>query len=168
VTNDGAVTDVAVNSGGKRYNHTTGGVGDLITIADDLNGGIDSYSATLRVTGSTIAGVVTTLGPIVTQSGTFGTYKGVTTTTDGSGVGLTVDVVTNAGVVTDVAVNSGGSGYNHTTGGVGDLITIAGGLIGGTDSDSVTLRVTGSTIEGQEESISGGKIGLTFKQRELR
>ena len=61
-----------------------------------------------------MTGMVTTLGSL-TQSGTFGIdriFIGVDTTTDGKGVGLTVDVVTDAGgAVTDVSVNYGGSGY---------------------------------------------------------
>ena len=45
-------------------------------------------------------------------NGDTATHDGVATTTGGSGVGLTVDVVTNAeGAVTDVTVNNGGSGY---------------------------------------------------------
>ena len=54
---------------------------------------------------------------VLEQNGTFGggaavTYSGVATTTNSrSGSGLTVDVVTDAGAVTNVFVRSGGSGY---------------------------------------------------------
>ena len=55
----------------------------------------------------------------LTQSGTadwatVGTHTGVTTTTDGNGVGLTVDVVTDAsGGVPAVTVNGAGIGYTQ-------------------------------------------------------
>lgn len=96
-----------------------------------------------------VTGEVTSLGSL-TQSGTadwatpFNLFEAVATTTNGSGEQLLVDVVTDAGgAVTSVTVNDDGHGYDDLNG--GDLVTIAGDLIGGTVSDTVTVLVTGTS-----------------------
>jgi hypothetical protein len=52
----------------------------------------------------------------------YTTATGVATTSAGGGTGLTVDITDTAGVITAIAINNAGTGYE-----VGDTITIVGG-----------------------------------------
>jgi hypothetical protein len=54
----------------------------------------------------------------------YTTATGVATTSAGGGTGLTVDITDTAGVITAIAINNAGTGYE-----VGDTITIVGGTI---------------------------------------
>ena len=54
------------------------------------------------------------------------TYNGVTGTTNGSGLGASFDVVVDAGISTNVSLETDGNGYS-----IGDTITILGTYIGG-------------------------------------
>ena len=69
-----------------------------------------------------------TLTQVATSYTASQTFTGLATTAQIEGTGLTVDVTTDGnGTVTTVAVNAGGTTYQ-----VGEVITIAGTLLGGT------------------------------------
>ena len=50
----------------------------------------------------------------------YSAAAGIATTTDGSGLGLTVDITVNDGAVATIAINAAGSGYEN-----GDLISVS-------------------------------------------
>ena len=85
-----------------------------------------------------------TLTQVATSYTASQTFTGLATTAQIEGTGLTVDVTTDGnGTVTTVAVNAGGTTYQ-----VGEVITIAGTLLGGTSpAQDVTIKV---------DTISGG------------
>ena len=86
-----------------------------------------STTLTLNLSGDPTPGVVVSLGSI-TDGGGGGFTNGtnVATTSDGSGTGLTVNTTTVGGVITAVALNQAGSGYE-----ISDTITIANPTAGG-------------------------------------
>jgi len=68
----------------------------------------------------------------ITNGGSgYSNGTGVATTTSGDGLGLTVNTTVTANVITAVAINAAGSGYN-----VNDIVTVSGG--GG----NATLQIT--------------------------
>ena len=77
------------------------------------------------------------------SSNESGTFTGVASTTNGSGSGATFDVTRDPqGNVTSVNINTGGFYYAD-----GDVITIAGSLVGGsTPANNITLDVLGTSI----------------------
>ena len=85
-----------------------------------------------------------TLTQVATSYTASQSFTGLATTAQVEGTGLTVDVTTDGnGTVTAVAVNAGGTLYQ-----VGEVITIAGTLLGGlSPSQDVTIKV---------DTISGG------------
>lgn len=68
------------------------------------------------------------------------TYTNVATTTSGSGTGLTLDITTSAGIITDYAINEYGSGYVAT-----DTLTPDSTTLGGGSSGLVTIDSYSST-----------------------
>jgi hypothetical protein len=100
---------------------------------------------------SSAAGIPATFGAGATTGTLFaGTYPGVATTNSGSGTGLTVDIVVGASAVTSIVVSSGTAGIGYA---VGDTITVAGDLVGGTVTtdditfDVATLLASGAGVE---------------------
>jgi hypothetical protein len=88
-----------------------------------------------------IQGTVATIGTVTSNGNAYTanqTYTGLLSTGEFEGSGATFDVVTNAsGGITSVAVNAGGTLYE-----VGEIITIAGNLLGGASpADDVTFPV---------------------------
>ncbi len=71
-----------------------------------------------------IQGYVTGLASTFDSGDGYTTQTNVATTTSGSGVGLTVDIVADNGLVLAMTINQKGSGYA-----VGDMIMIAGGTV---------------------------------------
>jgi len=68
----------------------------------------------------------------------YGSYTTVATTTNGSGLAATVNVVRRLGAYT-VTINSGGTGYA-----VGNTLTVSGALVGGTNpANNITMTITG-------------------------
>ena len=66
------------------------------------------------------------------------TYNGVTGTTNGSGLGASFDVVVDAGISTNVNLDTDGNGYS-----IGDTITILGTDIGGSSPENdIIITVT--------------------------
>ena len=88
-----------------------------------------------------IQGTVATVGTVTSNGNNYGasqTYTGVLSTGEFEGSGATFDVVTNSsGGISSVAVNAGGTLYE-----VGEIITIAGNLLGGASpADDITFPV---------------------------
>ena len=86
-------------------------------------------------------GTIATIGTVTSNGNNYGasqTYTGVSGLGEFDGSGATFDVVTNgSGGITSVAVNAGGVLYE-----VGEIITIAGNLLGGaTPADDVKFPV---------------------------
>ena len=86
-------------------------------------------------------GTIATIGVVTSNGNNYGasqTYTGVTGLGEFDGSGATFDVVTNgSGGITSVGINTGGTLFE-----VGEIITIAGNLIGGaTPADDVTFPV---------------------------
>ena len=100
VGSSGEITSLAINQAGTQYE-----INDIITIPNPNAGGVASFNF------ATLSG------------GTgYSTANNVSTTTDGSGSGLTVNITASSGAITNVVVATAGSGYAP-----GDTITIAGG-----------------------------------------
>lgn len=140
IANNGTVTVPAVANSGSGYS-----VGDTVTVAaadvdndagnnltfqvDSLVGKVNTLSSTTAATTRTLSGLATT----ATQ-GAGGSV----------GTGLTVDVEIAAGNLTITGVGGTTSGYD-----VGNQITIAGNLLGGTaGTDDVTLILAAADITG--------------------
>jgi hypothetical protein len=102
-TTAGAVTAIVVNAGGTDYE-----IADTITIANPNAGGVATFNF------GTLSG-----------GSNYVTATGLTTTTTGSGTGLTVDITASAGVITGVTVATAGTGYE-----IGDTITIVQAAVG--------------------------------------
>ena len=86
-------------------------------------------------------GTIATIGVVTSNGNNYGasqTYTGVTGLGEFDGSGASFDVVTNgSGGITSVGINTGGTLFE-----VGEIITIAGNLIGGaTPADDVTFPV---------------------------
>lgn len=79
-----------------------------------------------------------------------GTHSGVTTTSDGVGTGLTVDIVVTAGAITSVTVVTAGSGY-----GIGDTVVPNAAGIGAGDGN---LALTVGSIGNALTSFLTGKF----------
>ena len=119
------------------------------TSLDDFNGGLiigETYTITDYQSGddfSNIADVQTSsiynfsyLQESVTLISE--TYNGVTGTTNGSGLGASFDVVVDAGISTNVNLDTDGNGYS-----IGDTITILGTDIGGSSPENdIIITVT--------------------------
>jgi len=126
-----AVIGVSGNTEGKLYV-----CGNTITISGVLIGGynnaIDTYSDN-----------------IVAQTGTTGTYNGISAT-GGTGVNATFDVeVDGFGVISTLNKNNFGIGYTN-----GDSLVIVGSLFGGTDVvDDITITITGLITDNIQISV---------------
>ena len=131
VGSNGEVTALAINQAGSQYT-----ISDIITIPNPNAGGVASFN-------------------FATLSGGTGytTANNVATTTDGSGVGLVVNITASSGSVTNVTVASAGSGYAP-----GDTITIAGG------GTSATIDVATVFIDAQVAlaDITAMEVGATI------
>ena len=119
------------------------------TSLDDFNGGLiigETYTITDYQSGddfSNIADVQTSsidgfsyLQESVTLIST--TYNGVTGTTNGSGLGASFDIFVDAGISTNVSLETDGDDYS-----IGDTITILGTDIGGSSPENdIIITVT--------------------------
>jgi len=116
----------------------------LTILGSDVGGTSTGNDVTITITSASATNQVDTFD-IATLNGGLG-YTGLeialSTTSNGSGTGLTVDIISantaNGGIVTGIAVNNAGSGYA-----ISDIITIS----GGTSSASVrvlTIQAGGS------------------------
>lgn len=74
----------------------------------------------------------------VTSTGSSGVYTNVSTTTSGSGIGLTFDVERdNTGTITSILISTNGFFYA-----INDTVTISGDLVGGTAiTDDITITI---------------------------
>jgi hypothetical protein len=111
-------------------------IGETYTITDYQSG--DDFSNIADVQTSSIAWTdgFSYLQESVTLIST--TYNGVTGTTNGSGLGASFDVVVDAGISTNVNLDTDGNGYS-----IGDTITILGTDIGGSSPENdIIITVT--------------------------
>lgn len=93
------------------------------------------------------AGVVETIQ--VSSSGTgyvAGTYDGVITSTNNSGVGCTLDIIVQTSSVTSATIAGGGSGYA-----VGDLLFVSNTQLGGTGSGFVATVESINSTSGEPD-----------------
>ena len=116
---------------------------------------------TLNLSGDPTPGDVLTLDTGTLSAGTnYTDAAGLSTTSSGSGVGLTVDIITNgSGNITSVTINSPGTGYA-----VGDTITIVQpigldavnpGVNGFIDTLTVKEMSVGNTVTGGTSAATG-------------
>lgn len=114
---------------------------ETITIAGtSLGGATPANDLVITVVTASPTGVVASLDDASLVGGTgYSDATDVATTASGAGTGLTVDIITDAGAVTAVAINQPGEGYI-----VGEIITITGG---GADATIEVLTVSGGAIE---------------------
>ena len=101
----------------------------------------DGATSGLRLRQVPQQGVVATIGSVTSNGNNYGTsatYTAVASTSNFEGTGATFTVVTNgSGGISTVTIVSGGTGYE-----VGEVITIAGNLIGGTPvTDDISFPV---------------------------
>ena len=111
-------------------------IGETYTITDYVSD--DDFSNIADVQTSSIAWTdgFSYLQESVTLIST--TYNGVTGTTNGSGLGASFDVVVDAGISTNVNLDTDGNGYS-----IGDTITILGTDIGGSSPENdIIITVT--------------------------
>ena len=99
--------------------------GKFICIVNTTHQGVGVAGETLSISSNT-------------SDGTNGTHNGVATTSNGSGSGMTVNVVVSSGAVTSVTINAVGSNYE-----VGDTITIASSTALGGSTNVVTTIGSG-------------------------
>jgi len=128
------LTQLGVQSGNDLVDFDGGLViGETYTITDYVAG--DDFSNIADVQTSSID-TFSYLQESVTLIST--TYNGVTGTTNGSGLGASFDVVVDAGISTNVALDTVGNGYSS-----GDTITILGSDIGGSSPENdIIITVT--------------------------
>ena len=95
----------------------------------------------------TYTGVGTVISGTLVANGTGGgpegdhTVENLTTSTNGSGTGMTVDVTMSGGVATAVTVNTEGTGYAN-----GNTVTVAKALLNNTTHDvTATITTVGQT-----------------------
>ena len=126
--------------------------GNTLTVAGDLLGGSNpANNATISITLASALKSVSTFDPASLVGGTgYSDGTAYSTTSSGSGLGLTVDVVTDgAGIVLNVAVNASGNGYN-----IGDIVTISSG---DTNATITILTINAGGLI-QTASVSGTPI----------
>jgi hypothetical protein len=127
----GAITTITVTTAGTGYK-----AGDSLTIAANWDG---ATAAVITIT-------TFTLTPSTT-------YAAVASTTNGSGLGATFNVIRNAAGATVVTVAVAGTGYA-----VGNTVTIAGNLIGGVAvTNNITFTISAVTTG---PSINAGDMIL--------
>jgi hypothetical protein len=119
VTISGGTASAVINSGGSNY-----AVNNTLRVLGSDIGGVSPGNDLIFTVATVSSGSITSVS---FTSGTVPTY----------GVNATLDVTISEGLVTAVP-NNGGSGYQ-----VGNLLFVAGDLIGGTAPDNnITFRVT--------------------------
>jgi len=157
-----------VRSGSQAYEYFTnlavknyfdnGGASAIVTRVVSAS---DSWAAATNTSLSSnginsITGQVKSDAALVVGSGNNDDYTADASLTDiatggGGGTGLTLDITISAGgAVATIAVNAQGSGYSNT-----DVITIAGTLLGGTGTISLTALTAG-----QVENVSAAPFQL--------
>ena len=134
VTYKALLTQLGVQSG-TSLDDFNGGliIGETYTITDYQSG--DDFSNIADVQTSGIEGFSSFEDsvPLISE-----TYNGVTGTTNGSGLGASFDVVVDAGISTNVTLDTDGNGYS-----IGDTITILGTDIGGSSPENdIIITVT--------------------------
>lgn len=100
---------------------------------------IQSYSLTTNVTGTVYINAI----PTITNAGTGytnGTYTNVSTTTGGSGSGLTLDITVSGGVITAAEVADGGNGSYVNN----DTVEPDRGTLGGSGTEAIITLSVGS------------------------
>ena len=124
-----------------------------------LNNLATSTTLVLNLSGDPTPGSVVTLGSIATDGvGGFSNATGAATS-GGTGSGLTVDTTTVGGVVTAIALNAAGSGYE-----IGDTLTITNPNLGGVSTLNLGTLVGGTgyiTATGIATTSSGSGTGAT-------
>ena len=138
-------------SGGQEYSYLTSIAaynyfqqgGQSLLVARVASGSFTSATDT-GIYSSDETGVLTTgsfLSSITTNvSASAGTYNNVATTTSGTGVGATFNVVVanpSGSVVSSIVVSGSGTGYN-----IGDTLTIASSSLGASTSLGTNLVIT--------------------------
>ena len=144
---------------------------DTVTIlGSSLDGAAPANNATVTVVSASPLNVVATLGAVTIGGTGYLTAAGEPTTSGGTGSGLTVNVTASAGIVTAVAIGSGGSGYTAneviTVGAAGRVAT-GNTIVAGTGyTTAVGLITTGGTGTGITVDIvddgSGGIASITI------
>ena len=104
-------------------------------------------------------GNVTALAAVASAptAGNDGTYTNIPTTTDGSGVGLTVDLtIANSGVATtDYTLTIASPGYGYAA---SDIITIADGVLAGLGAITGGAGSLGTTVSTVETGADAGDL----------
>ena len=169
----GSITAAASGYSAGTVNTTTGGSGSGLTVAVSVNGSGSvtgmtivndgsgySNSDTITLTNPNATGVETLNSIMVGGTGypADQTITNVSTTTGGSGTGLTLDITTNvSGVVVSAVINNDGSGYAAA-----DSITIAGSGDGNAVTGVAAIHGNATTsvgaIHGNGGSTSVGSI----------
>ena len=125
-------------------------VADTVTIlGTSLDGTTPANDATVTVDTASPLNVATTLGAVSLGGTGYTDAVGASTTSGGSGTGLTINTTTSAGVITGVTINAGGSGYTAseviTIGPFGRVFT-TNNLVAGTGySTANNLTTTGGS-----------------------
>ena len=128
-------TAVSIFIGGTGYNITKPAetTATQFVVIEDVactpDGGANQTGGLVIGTGTLTSSITTN-----TSDGTNGTITGATFTTSGSGTGGVVDLTIAGNAVTVASVTSSGSGYA-----VGDTLTFATGVVGGTTAVVITL-----------------------------
>ena len=152
-------------------NYTGADITSLDTNVDFASGNTyevyTSYVASLIppavIVGSLLEGVGTLTGSITSADSTDatnGVVTGATFTTSGSGTGGVINVTVSGNKVTIVTVTAIGSGYA-----VGDTLTVAVGVIGGSTALVITLDdedITGDTADATQilANQGNGRLGI--------
>ena len=130
---------------------------DTVTIlGTSLGGSTPANDATITIDSATPIDSVATLnsGSLSGGSG-YSDTNGVTTTSSGSGTGLTVDITQTLGAINSVTINSAGQGYAAS-----ETITIgASGRVSGTTN--IVAGTGYTTATGLATSTVGAGTGLT-------
>ena len=128
---------------------------DTVTILGaSLNGATPANNATVTITSASPLNVVATLGAVTIGGTGYLTAAGEPTTSGGAGTGLTVNVTASSGIVTAVAIGSGGSGYTAN-----EVITV--GATGRVATGNNVVAGTGYTTAGGLSTTGGTGTGVT-------
>ena len=143
---------------------------DTVTILGaSLNGATPANNATVTVTSASPLNVAATLGAVTLGGTGYLTAVGESTTSGGSGTGLTVNTTASAGIVTAVTINQGGTGYSANeviTVGAAGRVSTADTIVAGTGYTTASgLLTTGGAGTNVTVSIvddgSGGIASVT-------
>jgi hypothetical protein len=128
---------------------------DTVTIlGTSMDGATSANDATVTVVSASPLNVAATLGAVTIGGTGYLTAAGEPTTSGATGTGLTVNVTASSGIVTAVAIGSGGSGYTAN-----EVITV--GAAGRVATGNNVVAGTGYTTAGGLSTTGGTGTGVT-------